>query len=354
MPERGEYPEGYFWFARCNSLLLWPATWSLIPTLWPCCEERENAVLSPTQPVGLPLNDRSLLMSDIKNTDAEYARRRGLSFEQAEGLEALPTQLAREEISPSLKAELWMVIHRSMVRDKLNNEWGADALDGDWFAAMEAFCVLRLKMMIDEVKDDFDWHVDLAKRQISSGDFGRTYGFIQFILRHLRDRDLSEAITRVLEHNRAPFRLVNGDTLLPLASKAETDAVVVALDSLQKAGMDGARQHLLNATAALSEGKDADSVRESIHAIEAALYSRTGENDFQKALRLFAGQSELHSAYRGALEKLYGYAGDAPGVRHSLKDGTKSTVTEREALFVLGVCSSFVTYLFGDQRGAAG
>jgi hypothetical protein len=40
--------------------------------------------------------------------------RKKLSFEQAEGIESLPSQLALQEVSPELRAALWHLVHRRL------------------------------------------------------------------------------------------------------------------------------------------------------------------------------------------------------------------------------------------------
>ena len=46
--------------------------------------------------------------------DNEAQRRRGLTFEQAEGIHPLPSQLNRTEVSPELRAVLWSYIHERL------------------------------------------------------------------------------------------------------------------------------------------------------------------------------------------------------------------------------------------------
>lgn len=53
----------------------------------------------------------------------------------------------------------------------------------------------------------------------------------------------------------------------------------------------------------------------------------------------------MHGAFRTALVNLYGYASDEEGIRHSLLEQGAAKVTERDAIFMLGVCASFATYL---------
>ena len=58
----------------------------------------------------------------------------------------------------------------------------------------------------------------------------------------------------------------------------------------------------------------------------------------------------MHEAFKDALVKLYGYTSNEQGVRHSLFDQGDANVTERDALFMLGVCASFVTYLLKAEN----
>jgi hypothetical protein len=59
----------------------------------------------------------------------------------------------------------------------------------------------------------------------------------------------------------------------------------------------------------------------------------------------------MHPAFKKALVSLYGYTSDEAGIRHSLlEDETRADM--HDALFVLGVCASFVTFLIGKGRTA--
>jgi hypothetical protein len=53
--------------------------------------------------------------------DSEYLRRKVLTFAQAEGLAPLPAQLAKTELSPSLRARLWNVLHSSLLAARVSS-----------------------------------------------------------------------------------------------------------------------------------------------------------------------------------------------------------------------------------------
>jgi hypothetical protein len=53
----------------------------------------------------------------------------------------------------------------------------------------------------------------------------------------------------------------------------------------------------------------------------------------------------LHGGLKKAFCVLYGYASDEEGVRHALVLEKEAQVDEADALFMLGACASFVSYL---------
>ncbi|QND42281.1 hypothetical protein HB770_10365 [Rhizobium leguminosarum bv. viciae] len=50
--------------------------------------------------------------------------------------------------------------------------------------------------------------------------------------------------------------------------------------------------------------------------------------------------------------RIYDFTSDEKGLRHSLLDKEASDVDESDALFMLGACSAFVSYLVAKARAA--
>ena len=57
-----------------------------------------------------------------------------------------------------------------------------------------------------------------------------------------------------------------------------------------------------------------------------------------------------HKAFKGALNKLYGYAGDEDGIRHSLLYEGAADVDREEAVFIFGACAVFCDYLLNRHQ----
>ena len=118
------------------------------------------------------------------------------------------------------------------------------------------------------------------------------------------------------------------------------------MNTTQEYGAKAARTHLINSGAALKSGNWSGSIRESIHAVEsvARLLEPAGKT-LGGALKKLESNGHLHTALKDAFLKLYGYTNGEHGVRHALVFEDKANVDEADALFMLGACASFVSYL---------
>ena len=114
---------------------------------------------------------------------------------------------------------------------------------------------------------------------------------------------------------------------------------------------NGARSHLRNAASHLTAGAYADSIRESIHAVEAVgkmLDPSAGV--LSDALAKLEQKISIHSAMKKGFNSLYGYTSDEKGIRHALLDDSTAKVDEADALFMFGACAAFVSYLINKAR----
>jgi hypothetical protein len=50
--------------------------------------------------------------------------------------------------------------------------------------------------------------------------------------------------------------------------------------------------------------------------------------------------------------KLYGFTSDQNGIRHPLLEKGEANVDETDALFMIGACAAFVSYLINKSRAA--
>lgn len=278
----------------------------------------------------------------------ELERRKALTFEQAEGAAPLPRQLALKEISPVLAARLWHALRKNVLDFLHTMTDMAEPVE----IALENYFLKRKGVSLDLQNFDSEKQAINSIRAIycSPVDYVDALGTIQFFLRELREDEFSDEVANILEEERAAYRLFEGDTIIPVASKEAAENLDRAFEILTEHNQRGAKKHLLDAAARLSEGDFAGSVRESIHAVEAVVRSTTGKTNFKDALLELDKQQPMHRAFRNALISLYGYSSDEDGIRHSLLEGEHPNVSERDALFFIGVCAAFVTYLLSPTE----
>ena len=147
---------------------------------------------------------------------------------------------------------------------------------------------------------------------------------------------------------RAAYRIIDGK-IVAIGTEEQAAAFENAIAQTESSGASAARRHLLEAGAALRNASWADSVRESIHAVEAmARRINPQAKTLGEALKTLERGGYIHGSLKSAFEKLYGYTNDEDGIRHALSDA-EARVDEVDALFMLGACAAFVSYLVSRE-----
>ena len=209
----------------------------------------------------------------------------------------------------------------------------------------------------DEWDSEFKRVCKDFRRSIDEPPLNKVFDLIQFVLRHPQcPREFSRQMKRTFEKCRLAYTIDSGPppTILPAVTREEGDALIESLQALRDASMSGSTEHLRNASECINAGDWAGSVRESIHAVEsvARQLDPDAATTLKPALAALEKRNALHPALKGAFGKLYGYTSDEQGVRHALLDQPQAKVGRDEAVFMLGACASFASYLW--RKHAAG
>jgi hypothetical protein len=236
----------------------------------------------------------------------DFKDRKGLTFEQAEGAEPLPTQLKLKEMSELLRSALWAAIYEDMRESQyqggLSTEW--ERVTYDWH-------VYRKNRPVDEFKPLFKQWAEEFKTIILTGSYTDVFGLLQWILRRQAcPYGLRLRIPHALAIGRAAYRVVDGDTIAPFGSEAELETVKRAFADLAATEFHGARKHLRTAAEELTAGKYSDSIRESIHAVESVVRTLEPKGDFAKALAKLDAKAKIHGAMKAGFASLYGFTSD--------------------------------------------
>jgi hypothetical protein len=184
-----------------------------------------------------------------------------------------------------------------------------------------------------------------------AGTYAEVFGLLQWLLR-LRAKVINgTSLNGALTNCRAAYRVLDdGETIVPIASEAEHQTLVRAFADLEKSEFSGAREHLRKAAEELTAGRNADSIRESVQAVESVARSIIGKPSLSDALAEIEKTHKLHGALKKGFGSLYGFTSDEQGIRHPLIEKGAPDVDETDAIFMLGACAAFVSYLINRTK----
>lgn len=282
-----------------------------------------------------------------------FEARKGMTFAEAEGAVPLPAQLKPKEVSPELRAVLWRLVYDSLLKHREYPSMGGRPYFKDpWRGILRKIHVYRNHRMADEFVENADKQILETKEIFLKGDYIKIFGWLQDVIRNNPPYGFADLVDRALIYCRAPYRVLDERTIVPVGSEMEFDSLVRAFADLAAAEFHGARSHLKTAAEMLTAGKWADSIRESIHSVESVARVLDGSGEFSRSLSRLENSVRIHTSMKQGFKNLYGYTNDEKGIRHPLLDDGTANVDETDALFMIGACASFVTYLINKSRTA--
>ena len=218
--------------------------------------------------------------------------------------------------------------------------------------------IIRNKIYYDIILLEKDFVVNFLFNFLDNCKFFRLFDLLEKLINsqkqlnlyahnyNANNRIFGDVLKELFEKHHLSYTIYNGK-IQPIGSEFEGKTYVAALDETKDKGQLGAHSHLLKAGEQINHQKWADSVRESISAVESVCRKIVGGKKVTlgSALKEIEKNYPLHPAFKKALSELYGFTSDENGIRHSLLDKSTAAVDEADALFMLGACSSFVSYL---------
>ena len=288
-----------------------------------------------------------------------------LTFSERYGYEQLPEPMALERLSDDLRREIWNIIRLSLLENRKgvgNSHYFPD----DFERFVEYLFGKLLKKPEDEISTDYEHVSELFKQIILEGRFDHLLSLIELIAnddsatsrfaRNIGALFDSRAAAYRLDVTRKPYQF------FPRSNLEQGHAVQQALKTVEESGMTGASVHLRQAAKHINAQQYADSISDSILAVEsvARTIDPKSENTLGPALKSLEKAGVInHKVLNAAFSKLYGYTNDEQGIRHALLDKDSPEVGLDEAMFMFGACASFTAYLLNkhqqlkQQQGAA-
>ena len=284
---------------------------------------------------------------------------RDLSFSQANDYEEIPGPLKLEELPKEARTHIWNVFYISMnsyIRDKaLSPTRTHYVVCGSWAEILLSIHMNVDSLPLDEWNDSFEQIRTVLRHRIETQPFNKVFDLIQFVMRHPEcPSEFIDEIKQAFAFSRLAYIIDDSPppTILPAVTREEGVALLESLKTLQIAGLNGGAGHLRKASGCINRGDWAGSVRESIHAVEsvARIIDPQASQTLGPALSSIERQGSLHPALKNAFSALYGYTSNEQGIRHALLNGDETDVGMDEAIFMLGACASFSSYLWRKHQ----
>ena len=273
-----------------------------------------------------------------------------LTFSQAQGYEEIPGPLKLEELPQEARTHIWNVFYRHLDQSSETWSFGEHWISGVWKEILRAKHISHDNLPIDDWSPEFSPICQKLRHDIETMPFNKVFDLLQFVFRQPQcPPSFLGTMMSVFTECRLAYKIDEGEppTIIPAFTEEEGNAVIESLKTLREAGLGGSTEHLRNACECINKGDWAGSIRESIHTVESVARKLAPKAmNLKPALASIKDREGLHPALGAAFIKLYGYTSEEPGVRHPLLDSQKAKVGMDEAVFMLGACASFASYLW--------
>lgn len=291
-------------------------------------------------------------------------KRRKLIFSQREGKAPLPERFELGKLSRQFRKNLWKVIETSISQCETDMEyeggyWEVTFDDSDQGKFWEKFSYAYYFDILDKNHDEihssrFYEFRDSMREIILFGQYEKTLTIVEHMLRSpdIHD-DLLNSIKETFIYT--PYFIDSSEKpicIIPTTSAEMKENVARSLENISKSELIGTKSHLRNAMKELNNNNFAGSIRESMHAVEAATRKICPKHskNFSSALDSLEKRELIdHACLKNAFKKLYNYTSDEEGIRHPLIEKESSAVGFDEAIFMYGACVSFIDYLSSKQ-----
>ena len=281
------------------------------------------------------------------------------SFSQRHGYEPLPEPMRPEELSSDLRREIWNAVREFLLEERKG--FGSYHFDEEAQRFIERVIGNHKKQPEDMISTKYDEVLRYFRISILEYMFNQVLDLTEIMVndRYITE-DFLECMKNSFEQHSAAYWLYTSQQpyrFVPRASKEQGEATQQAIETIRESNLDGAAAHLRQATEHINAQQYADSITDSIHAVEsvACVIDPKASKTLGPALKSLEEAGLLkHPALKAAFEKLYGYTSDEQGIRHALLDRDSPDAGLDEAMFMFGACASFAAYLAQKNQQAGG
>ena len=234
---------------------------------------------------------------------------RPLTFSQRHGYAPMPDPVQLEKLDDRTRTDVWNVLDAWLFEGNSYPYQPAEIWCYHYGYRSDTFENLRLKSAMEQTVFKGEWH--------------EVYSLLEFLasLTPEHERTRIDVLNAVLGYNRAGYRIV-GDEVVPITDDTELQEI---RSTLAQPAKSPARQHIERALKLFADREHpqyANSIKESISAVEAAARELSGKPSatLGDALDEIAKQGNnvpIHPALLKGWKAIYGFTSDASGIRHA-------------------------------------
>lgn len=247
-----------------------------------------------------------------------------------------------KSMSNGLRNRIWNLFYQEEVQAR-----ASDVLDIETIMGHQDTIAEKIADKLGFLKSSAQ--TSLEEFVLGRAEWCEVYDFIEVNISFLQGkekRDRTRQYNKILEDENAGYRIVAG-SVTPITNDSE----IKTIEDASTSQFESVNQHIEKALLHYADLKNPDyanSIKESISAVEAMCCIITNKSGKQATLGVTIKELErhgvyIHSAMKKGFESLYGYASDEDGIRHGGKD--LKNVPAEDAKYMLVTCSAFINYL---------
>lgn len=185
-----------------------------------------------------------------------------------------------------------------------------------------------------------------VKTIFDTGKWYEVYNLIEALATGPRASRLVDTYNRILEMHVSGYRIVGGQVTQLIDEQQVAEVEKALSESTRFAGANHHLKTALTLYSRLEKPDYANSIKESISAVEAVARELTGKATLGPALdQLKKDRPEIHPALLVGWKNLYGYTSDEAAIRHGGPNAPD--ISPDLARYFLVTCSAFVNLLIG-------
>ena len=280
-------------------------------------------------------------------TEEQDRQRRDLNFSQRAGELPLPEPLQPQHLTKKFRNSVWHAVDQDFQTGFFEDEWSESFIyntSGKYWKSF-FFSLHTTILVLPHDEDSLITEPSEGRKFLRKVILEQQYHKVLTVVEHMfRCPGRSKSFDNELENcfNESLYvvdRSIEPICIFPVTSEEMKKVVSQSLDNINQSELIGAKSHLHKAAEELSKNHFAASIRESIHAVEAAVrkIDPKSSNKFSNALDSLEKNGMLkHSALKGdfASKTRSGDTSDFLGIRHPLIENESADVEYDEAILL--------------------